>query len=495
MYRIKLKSGHEVEYKTIDELAAGVQAGVVTPEAEIYHARADRWLAITAHPHYQTAMSRPVPPGTPAADPGKRQVMPAITVDRNGSPQAAAPGTRGQVPSTAVRSQLEEAAQILAQSQNRPQAAPPLRRAVTPRRPAAPAPEPSPLRAHENVVEGITPPRPSNGNGHGSSPSISAKRPGLNGSGRRPSLSSGATQAFPIRVPDARPETPSEPPAPEPVKETAVPDLDNGFELADTATVAPPADTAKKPEPRANESHAPATAAAPVAPAPVPHPAPPAQPEVHEAKIVSTPPVDESALRPIHIRRSNNRMALIAAAAVLVVGVSIVAWRPWESRAGSGEVTTSSSARTPALASSAPATPAVGEAAPGTEPDSLNPIRLPESAMRMPPTTPAEPARDSSPAIVSVSAPTLNARAMEVKPGEMPAAAAAAGVTVSPNDLLRGYSAAYDQAQSELKLAFLRMGFTQVFAPSRLTSAATLRDTRRLIGSARNAIREYRADE
>ncbi len=55
MYRIRLVSGKEQIYPSIQELTAGVQRGEVTAEAEIYHQRSERWLSIESHPHFRMA--------------------------------------------------------------------------------------------------------------------------------------------------------------------------------------------------------------------------------------------------------------------------------------------------------------------------------------------------------------------------------------------------------------------------------------------------------
>ena len=56
MYRIRLASGQEQVYRSIQELTAGVQRGEVTAESEIYHQRTERWLSIESHPHYRMAV-------------------------------------------------------------------------------------------------------------------------------------------------------------------------------------------------------------------------------------------------------------------------------------------------------------------------------------------------------------------------------------------------------------------------------------------------------
>jgi hypothetical protein len=56
MYRIRFPSGDEVTYPTLEAFTAGVRAGVVTPDSEIHHARADRWIPVNMHPHYKLAL-------------------------------------------------------------------------------------------------------------------------------------------------------------------------------------------------------------------------------------------------------------------------------------------------------------------------------------------------------------------------------------------------------------------------------------------------------
>ncbi len=58
MFRIRLANGEEAVYRSIEELALGIQSGVLTPDAEVYHARGDRWLPIESHPEYAQAVER-----------------------------------------------------------------------------------------------------------------------------------------------------------------------------------------------------------------------------------------------------------------------------------------------------------------------------------------------------------------------------------------------------------------------------------------------------
>ncbi len=53
MYRIRLPSGREAEFATIEELALALQRGEVSRDARIYHRRTDAWVPIEQHPRFQ----------------------------------------------------------------------------------------------------------------------------------------------------------------------------------------------------------------------------------------------------------------------------------------------------------------------------------------------------------------------------------------------------------------------------------------------------------
>lgn len=110
MYRIRLATGEEAVYRTVQELAAAVASGMVSPDAEVYHKAANRWLPINTHPDYRAAMvtgqqtainpaiSIPGPPaeGTPPGPPSGK--APAIKV---GPPSGKQPAlTVGPRPTT-----------------------------------------------------------------------------------------------------------------------------------------------------------------------------------------------------------------------------------------------------------------------------------------------------------------------------------------------------------------------------------------------------------
>ncbi len=90
MYRIRRESGEEVTLGSIDEFGAAVAAGIVTAKAEIFHARAEKWLPIASHPHFKMAHDRV----TAAAAPKPAAKNPVLT----GADQRAAVTASGQRP-------------------------------------------------------------------------------------------------------------------------------------------------------------------------------------------------------------------------------------------------------------------------------------------------------------------------------------------------------------------------------------------------------------
>ena len=58
MYRIELAPGEEALFKSIDEMAAGIANGVISPKARIWHQTSAKWLPIEFHPHYKIALTK-----------------------------------------------------------------------------------------------------------------------------------------------------------------------------------------------------------------------------------------------------------------------------------------------------------------------------------------------------------------------------------------------------------------------------------------------------
>jgi hypothetical protein len=85
MYRIRLASGEEQTYRSIQELTAGVERGEVASSASIYHQRTDRWLPIESHPHYRMVREGAAPSVPKAGE---------ANAGEESSPVAAPPSTR-----------------------------------------------------------------------------------------------------------------------------------------------------------------------------------------------------------------------------------------------------------------------------------------------------------------------------------------------------------------------------------------------------------------
>ncbi len=58
MFRVRLASGEEAVYRSVDELVLGIQSGTLTSGAEIFHGKAQTWLPIANHPEFELAVER-----------------------------------------------------------------------------------------------------------------------------------------------------------------------------------------------------------------------------------------------------------------------------------------------------------------------------------------------------------------------------------------------------------------------------------------------------
>lgn len=105
MYRIRSTDGLEADYGSLEEFSAAVRRGEVTPDAEIFHVRANRWLDIKSHPHYRLACSAP---SSPSSAPAAVAAPPATPVPVVPRAAAAQPQPRPQ--HTTLRPQLQSEA-------------------------------------------------------------------------------------------------------------------------------------------------------------------------------------------------------------------------------------------------------------------------------------------------------------------------------------------------------------------------------------------------
>ncbi|HEX6089340.1 MAG TPA: hypothetical protein VFZ13_04180 [Gemmatimonadales bacterium] len=79
MYRIRLPSGREAEFPTIEELALALRRGDVSREALIYHRRTDQWVPIEQHPRFQGQVEPDEPEAPPRPTPAESQAPPRPT--------------------------------------------------------------------------------------------------------------------------------------------------------------------------------------------------------------------------------------------------------------------------------------------------------------------------------------------------------------------------------------------------------------------------------
>lgn len=77
MFRVRLSSGEEAVYRSVEELALGISSGVVTDQAEIFHTKQHHWVPIQRHPEFEAARARasalmatPEPPPPKAGEVG-----------------------------------------------------------------------------------------------------------------------------------------------------------------------------------------------------------------------------------------------------------------------------------------------------------------------------------------------------------------------------------------------------------------------------------------
>jgi hypothetical protein len=72
-----LASGEEAVFRSVDELALGIQSGVVSPAALVFHGKSEKWLPITSHPEY-TAARELANSIVATEDPGELEPLPTV---------------------------------------------------------------------------------------------------------------------------------------------------------------------------------------------------------------------------------------------------------------------------------------------------------------------------------------------------------------------------------------------------------------------------------
>lgn len=433
MYRIRLASGDETTFQSMDEFAAALHGGAVTAEALIYHQRADRWLSVTNHPHYQIALTRAQSHGTRNGEGSKRQVISAVR------PAGEVPATRIS-PSTEAPS--SPARKLTIPAARKPDSA----------QSSAPAAQPASARQPVNTPGSRTTVLPLR-------TPVKAPDPVV------PDLGDGMDLVEVDEVvAEAAPQRAS----------TATPQVDKLLEMLEPASPATP--VAAKPTQRHFEGEVLDLGA------PVVRPTPPS-PSLN-LQLETPAPSTQPAPPPRQKQGNPAKVAGLVAAAVLVIGAVMFVWKPWGSPAlpKGTEIASTTLPRTEAFGGS------TANPAPTTAQISGSPTVPSQDSGR----APAKPV-DSAPAIVRVAAPRN--LGISVPTTNLVASNGAAGLSISATQLIQHYNAGYNEARSELELRMLQVGFTQIFLRSRLATESGVQDTRRLIAAASSALRQYRSQE
>lgn len=101
MYRIRLTTGEEAVFKTVEELAQAVASGVVSPDSEVFHKGGNRWLPVNTHPDYRTLTTRKYPALARSSAPHPIPVEPEpLAVEHRPTPRTT-PAVQAPLPVTA----------------------------------------------------------------------------------------------------------------------------------------------------------------------------------------------------------------------------------------------------------------------------------------------------------------------------------------------------------------------------------------------------------
>jgi hypothetical protein len=469
MYRIRLASGQEQVYRSIQELTAGVQRGEVNAEAEIYHQRTERWLSIQSHPHYKMAAE-----GGGAARPSRlkltRPSAPAPVSPVRPTPAAQQPG----------QTDLEELNRLLVlldplptPAQRVEPAAPPALALV----PKAPAPVP-PVSADAQPV-------------FGTMLRLEDLEP-------MPKAEAPAPAVEPLEViRDARVVHEEEPapsaPAPMPVEsveEIAPADLGLPIEIQLDEIPVPEVESLSDVDLELSPDFLSGEAAilpvevgpAPVVVSPAPAPFAPSYSPVEYA-----PSHSEAHDVAVHAAPTSRRKPMLFVAAAAVLALIVYAFMNWKSGGTEGMVTLASATAPPTGLAAAPATAVPVEADP-----------LPTKLTATPATAkpaPAAAAHDSTPpAPVLPSAPSIDLSGS----GTDQLVAGPAQTHKGSGDaaaLARGYASSYAALERDFNAQMDRSGLVRLFSQTQLTTTDGLAGARSALDAASAAIRQYHARE
>lgn len=461
MYRIRLVSGKEQVYPSIQELTAGVQRGEVTADAQIYHQRSDRWLSIESHPHYRMAVEG-----------GTATRTSRLKFTRPSSPTSTPRVLPTPVAQKPDEGDLEELNRLLVLLDPLP----------TPAQRAEPEPAPAPAPPELTLLR----PEPVE------APEASEEPEPVFGT----MLRLEDLELAPAAEADAA--EPADAPAPviEPVadatEEIAPADLGLPIEIhldeiPVSAYVEPVETELAEAEPEAVEVESRVEEAAADEFEPLVVAATPALEPTVERAVVSIAPAhtDEVASTPLPMRRL--RPMLFVAAAALIAAV-IFAFTSGGDDGDQGLVTLASATAPSAAATPAPVSIPPAESAQAAPAPSVG---FPVAA----PTTAATAPRDSIPSAgVLPSAPTIDLPSAGTEALSASTASARAS-TGGGAELARGYAASYGILEREFSAQMDRAGLVRLFSQTQLTTNDGLAGARRALDAATSAVRQYHVME
>lgn len=158
MYLIRLASGREATFPTIQELALAIQRGEVDRDALIFHRRTGEWLPIERHPHFYAQVSEDAP--AVRDEPGTMASMEQLDRLEPIAPTPMAPPAPIPTPPTPTREIPKPPppprADVMAPAARRPAERAPERapERVPERAPGRVAPDPAPLAAPRSMRGG-----------------------------------------------------------------------------------------------------------------------------------------------------------------------------------------------------------------------------------------------------------------------------------------------------------------------------------------------------
>jgi len=537
MYRIRSASGSETVYGSLEEFSAAVKRGDVSPEAEIFHSRANRWLDIKTHPHYRLAlgMAQGTGPGAKLPDPVGVAAPPESSSSpaarRDPGPGAARvmerPALRSGPGQTTVRPALNGTPAPAVVEPPRPKQA----RELTfidmeddaPRRSAPPAAEPDdslsgtelgflapeqrgadrhkPSSGSQTLLPSdldllfdsadslqVDPPKPV--------PPSAPKAPAPHLEPRRQ-----AVAAFPaVKPPEprklevARPEAPKQaiPSLDQPKPAVAIPEVPRPEpgKVADTPKAKPTGPDGAHREP-AKLSSPVAAEALKVEPTGEDLEIPPFS--VREAAVQAAHAAPALPAPPRTARAFPAKFLAGGIAAALVAGALVLMWRPWAGTAAPTPGLAEPASETPAgrePAALAPNSPAAEALAGTAQPVPQEPAAAAPGNQADPPPAPA-PAEEK---VIAAARPSFRAE-LDLSAAQASLATVdlgGKGSAIPPSELARRFEQAQREAQQELLARLTALGFNRVVAPSRLGSADALAAARSIWNQGAGAIRQYR---